>query len=132
MRLRPRAVDRSGAGRTDAYAVESVVGGGSMMPTSRPRRWLLPVGVAALGCATCCAGPIIGLLGGIAAASAVGAVLVPALVVLAVLAVAVAGIILLRRRRSASAAVGNGARRTEELGLPAVDGVRDSTTRVRR
>jgi hypothetical protein len=95
-------------------------------PTSRPRRWMVPVGVAALGCAACCAGPIIGVLSGIAAASTVGAVFVPALIVLAVIT---AGLLL--RRRHASAAAGDRTRGTVELGIPDVDGVRDSTTQVR-
>ncbi len=100
-----------------------------MTPTSRQRRWLLPVGVAALGCAACCIGPILGVLGGIAAASTVGAVFVPALIVLAVLAVIAAGLLL--RARHASAAAGDRTGRTVELGVPDVDGARDSTTQVR-
>ena len=103
-----------------------------MMPTRRRRRWLLPVGVAALGCAACCAGPIVGLLGGIAAALAMGAVFVPLLVVLAVLAASAAAVLLVRRRRTASAAVGNRRGRTVELGLPAADGGSESRTQVRR
>jgi hypothetical protein len=89
---------------------------------------MVPVGVAALGCAACCAGPIIGVLNGIAAASTVGAV-VPPLIVLAVIAVTTAGLLL--RRRHASAAAGDRTRGTVELGVPDVDGVRDSTTQVR-
>jgi hypothetical protein len=90
---------------------------------------LLPVGVAALGCAACCIGPILGVLGGIAAAAALGAVFVPALVVLAVLAVITAGLLL--RRRHASAAAGDRTGRAVELGVPDVAGVGDSTTQVR-
>jgi hypothetical protein len=100
-----------------------------MMPNRR-RRWLLPVGVAALGCAVCCAGPIVGLLGGIAAASAVGAVFVPLLGMLAVLAVSAAAVLLVRQRRTASAALRNRAGRTFELGVPAAT-VGDSTPQVR-
>jgi hypothetical protein len=90
---------------------------------------LLPVGVAALGCAACCAGPILSVVGGIVATSALGAVFVPALVVLAVLAVITAG--LLMRRRHASAAPGDRTGATVELGVPDVAGVGDSTTEVR-
>jgi hypothetical protein len=62
----------------------------------------------------------------------VGAVLVPALVVLAVLAASAATMLLVRRRRIASAAVGNGPGRTVELGVPTANGGKQSTTQVRR
>lgn len=103
-----------------------------MMPTGRRRRLLLPVGVAALGCAACCAGPIVGLLGGITAASAMGAVFVPPLVVLAVLAAAATAVLLVRRRWTPSVAVGNEPRGTVDLGLPGAAGESESTTQVRR
>ncbi|WP_326793831.1 hypothetical protein OHA79_51305 (plasmid) [Streptomyces sp. NBC_00841] len=53
-------------------------------------------------CAVCCAGPLLAVLGGIGAASVIGAIWIPALAVVAVAAV-VAALWVHRRRRQASA-----------------------------
>ncbi|MGP4012492.1 hypothetical protein [Streptomyces sp. 4N124] len=56
---------------------------------------------AVAACAVCCAGPLLAVLGGIGVTSAIGALWVP---VLAVLAVAAGlGVLLLRRRRRTAA-----------------------------
>lgn len=61
-------------------------------------------GAAVLGaCLVCCAAPVLSILGGIAALSAVAAVWIPALAVLTVLAGA-AGIWIWRRQRAAACA----------------------------
>lgn len=72
---------------------------------STPRRsWRGPgAALAALvgGCAVCCAGPLLAVLGGIGAAGLLGSLWVPALMV--VVALAVVGIaIAVRKRRRAS------------------------------
>lgn len=77
-----------------------------MTATGRPgaARWKAAgLGVAAVGaCAVCCAGPILSVLGGLTAAFAVGAVWVPALAVVALVAAVALGWTL-RHRRSAPA-----------------------------
>ncbi|WP_405819508.1 hypothetical protein OG241_29745 [Streptomyces sp. NBC_01390] len=69
-------------------------------PSPRPARpWgILGTGTAALAaCAVCCAGPLLAVLGGIGVTSAVGALWMP---VLAVMAVAAGlGVLMVRRRR---------------------------------
>lgn len=58
--------------------------------------------LAVAACAVCCAGPLLAVLGGIGAASVMGAIWIPALAVVAV-AVAPAAVWVHRRRRRASA-----------------------------
>ena len=71
--------------------------------TSRPCGGI-GAGAAVLGaCLVCCAAPVLSVLGGIAALSAVAAVWIPALAVLTVLAGA-AGIWIWRRQRAAACA----------------------------
>ncbi|MFJ9968711.1 hypothetical protein [Streptomyces avermitilis] len=69
----------------------------------RPSRpWgTLGAGAAALAaCAVCCAGPILAVLGGIGVTSAIGALWMPALAVLAV--AAGLGVLVVRRRSRAA------------------------------
>lgn len=85
--------------------------------TSRPSRpWgTLGAGAAALAaCAVCCAGPILAVLGGIGATSAIGAFWVPALALLAV-AAGLGFLVIRRRRRTASCRT---APAQADLGLP--------------
>lgn len=58
--------------------------------------------LAVVACAVCCAGPLLAVLGGIGAASVIGAIWIPALAVVAV-AVASAAVWVHRRRKRASA-----------------------------
>ncbi|MGW2787553.1 hypothetical protein ACWC3X_41215 [Streptomyces populi] len=85
-------------------------------PASRPsRRWgTLGAGAAAAAaCAVCCAGPILAVLGSIGVTSAVGALWMPALAVLAL----AAGLgVLAVRRRTASC---HTAPARADLGMPA-------------
>jgi nitrate/nitrite transporter NarK len=69
--------------------------------TSRP--WQVAgAGVVAIGaCAVCCAGPVLAVLGGLSIASLAGAVWIPALAVVAVIAF-VGMVWVLRRRRRAT------------------------------
>ncbi|MFE4959189.1 hypothetical protein ACFRCW_35575 [Streptomyces sp. NPDC056653] len=88
-------------------------------PSFRPSRpWgTLGVGAAVLAaCAVCCAGPLLAVLGGIGFASAVGAVWMPVLAVLAV-ATTVAFLVVRRRRR---AAVCRTTPARADLGMPTV------------
>ncbi|WP_327370703.1 hypothetical protein [Streptomyces sp. NBC_01217] len=67
------------------------------------RKSALSMGLFAVAaCAVCCAGPLLAVLGGIGAASVIGAIWIPALAVVAVAAV-VAALWLHRRRQKASA-----------------------------
>ncbi|UUV28678.1 hypothetical protein NQK81_28330 [Amycolatopsis roodepoortensis] len=92
-----------------------------MNPASRPSRSWTRWGAGATGvaaCAVCCAGPLLAVLGGIGAASALTAIWLPAFAVLALLSVP--AIIVVRRRRRASACGGDTG--PVALGLPAVPG----------
>lgn len=101
-----------------------------MTTTSSPspgpsRPWgALGAGAAAVAaCAVCCAGPLLAVLGGVGFASAVGALWMP---VLAVLAVAAGlGVFLVRRRRR------NAACRTApapaDLGMPTIGPLPDES-----
>ncbi|EMF52984.1 hypothetical protein GTY82_33365 [Streptomyces sp. SID5476] len=64
----------------------------------------------------CCAGPLLALLGGIGITSAIGALWMPVLAVLAV--AAAAGILVVRRRRRAAACRTTPA--PADLGMPTV------------
>ncbi|MEU9376028.1 hypothetical protein AB0D94_19935 [Streptomyces sp. NPDC048255] len=86
-------------------------------PTSRPSGpWrMLGVGAAAVAaCAVCCAGPILAVLGGIGVTSAIGALWMPTLGVLAV--AAGLGVFVVRRRRRATAC--HTAQAPADLGMP--------------
>ncbi|MBE8523086.1 hypothetical protein ILP97_37300 [Amycolatopsis sp. H6(2020)] len=66
----------------------------------------------------CCAGPLLALLGGIGLASIVGAIWLPALLVLAVImALAVVIVVIRRRRRGVACSADTG---PVELGIPTV------------
>ncbi|MFF7976609.1 hypothetical protein [Streptomyces sp. NPDC007905] len=83
----------------------------------RPSRpWgTLGAGAAALAaCAVCCAGPILAVLGGIGVTSAIGALWMPALAVLAL--VAGLGVLVVRRRRRTASCRTAGAQ--ADLGMP--------------
>jgi hypothetical protein len=88
----------------------------------RPRGWSTVGGVAAAvaACAVCCAGPLVAVLGAVAAAGTLAAVWVPALGVAAV--AAFVGALLVRRRRRAACRTGQG---PVDLGLPAPRDQRD-------
>ncbi|PVY24593.1 hypothetical protein C7458_1222 [Williamsia muralis] len=65
------------------------------------KRWRGPVGAltAMIGaCAACCAGPLLAFLGGLGLVSTIGAVWIPALIVVAVVSVGAWGVL----RRSAA------------------------------
>ena len=64
------------------------------------RQQLRGVGVAGVACAACCAGPVIGFLAALSLGTAVGL----AGSVLAGVLIAIAGILLMRRRRARQAA----------------------------
>lgn len=85
--------------------------------SSRPTRPWGPLGAGAAalaGCAVCCAGPLLAVLGGIGVTSAVGALWMP---VLAVLAVAAGlGVFMVRRRRRKAAC--RTAPALTDLGMP--------------
>jgi hypothetical protein len=86
--------------------------------TGKSRRpWqIFGAGAVAVGaCAVCCAGPVLAVLGGLSIASLAGAVWIPALAVVAV--IALAGVVWgLRKRRRATCATPSG---TVDLGMPA-------------
>lgn len=92
-------------------------------PSRRPRPWgTAGAGLATVAaCAVCCAGPLLALLGGIGAASALASFWVPALAVVAG-AAAVGSYVLHRRRRAAACHTTTG---PVDLGLPAVGTARD-------
>ncbi|MET7664721.1 MerR family DNA-binding protein [Streptomyces sp. NPDC005463] len=83
-------------------------------PVARP--WGMFGAAAVAACAVCCAGPLLAVLGGIGVTSAIGALWMP---VLAVLAVAAGpGVVVVRyRRRTASCRTAPAA---VDLGMPAV------------
>jgi len=87
---------------------------------ARPYRRWTGVGIAAaVACGLCCAAPLIGVLGGIGALSAVGAafdVLRVVSIALAVLALGGAAALWLRRRRRRACQVPD---RPADLGMPA-------------
>lgn len=84
--------------------------------TSRPWQ-VVGAGVVALGaCAVCCAGPVLAVLGGLSIASLAGAVWIPALAIVAVIALA-ALVWVLRKRRRATCATSS---EPVDLGMPAV------------
>lgn len=85
--------------------------------SSEGRSWFGAGAVAIGACAVCCAGPLLALLGAIGVGSLIGALWVPALLVLA--ALAGAGVWLLRARRARACA------RTPvpvDLGMPTLSG----------
>ncbi|MET7455206.1 hypothetical protein ABZT03_25590 [Streptomyces sp. NPDC005574] len=87
--------------------------------SSRPTRaWgTLGAGAAAVAaCAACCAGPLLAVLGGIGVTSALGALWMPALAVLAV--AAGLGILVVRHRRRTSFC--RTASESADLGMPTV------------
>lgn len=90
-----------------------------MTPTQRSSRPWAAAGTGALAvaaCAACCIGPLLAVLGGIGAASAIGAVWMPALAVVTV--AALTGLVwMLRRRRATACGTGN---TTADLGMPTV------------
>jgi hypothetical protein len=77
-------------------------------PAGRPRPWSTIGGVAAAvgACAVCCAGPLVAVLGAVAAAGGLAAVWVPVLAVVAV--AALVGAFVVRRRRPVGVAVAAG------------------------
>ncbi|CAO5234978.1 hypothetical protein [Frankia sp. AgKG'84/4] len=77
---------------------------------------------AVAACAVCCAGPLLAVLGTLAAAATVAAVWIPALASVAV--VAFAGALVVRRRRRAACRTDPG---PVDLGVPAPRDPRDST-----
>ncbi|MEU0836482.1 hypothetical protein [Streptomyces sp. NPDC005969] len=88
------------------------------MTTTSPRPsrpWsTLGAGAAFAACAVCCAGPILAVLGGIGVTSALGALWMPALAVLAV--AAGLGILVVRHRRRTAAC--RTAPAPADLGMP--------------
>ncbi|PRA83324.1 hypothetical protein [Microbacterium sp. MYb66] len=71
----------------------------------------LTVGVivaAVVGCAACCAGPLLGIAASVGAASLLGAYWVPALLIVAALAAAVTVVLMVRRRRARACRVPQG------------------------
>lgn len=93
----------------------------------RPRPWgTVGAGIAAVAaCAVCCAGPLLALLGGVGAVSALASFWIPALAVVAG-AGAVGAYVLHRRRRAAACDTTTG---PIDLGLPAVGTARDERVR---
>lgn len=87
-------------------------------PSRSPRPWgTVGAGLAAVAaCAVCCAGPLLALLGGISAASALVSLWIPALAVVAG-AAAAGAYVLDRRRRVAACQTTTG---PVDLGLPTV------------
>jgi hypothetical protein len=84
--------------------------------TPRPDRWWKRTGIAAaVACGVCCAMPLITLLGGVGALSAIGAVFEKVSLVLAVVALGGAGVLWVRRRRRRACRVPE---RPVDLGMP--------------
>ncbi|MDX5962040.1 hypothetical protein SIM91_01590 [Rhodococcus opacus] len=100
-----------------------------MTATGRPAsaRWKAAgVGGDAVGaCAVCCAGPILSVLGGLTAAFALGALWVPALAVVAIVAALALGRAF-RRRRSAPESCTPGP--AADLPMPTIPGARNERT----
>jgi hypothetical protein len=91
----------------------------SPSPSSRPSRgWgTLGFGAAAVAaCAVCCAGPFLAVLGSIGVTSAIGALRMPALAVLAV--AAGLGVLVVRRRRQTASCKTAPVR--ADLGMPTI------------
>jgi hypothetical protein len=87
--------------------------------TSRPWRVVGAAAVALGACAVCCAGPVLAVLGGLSIASLAGAVWLPALAIVA--AVALVGMVwVLRKRRRATCATTTG---PVDLGMPGEAGL---------
>ncbi|MEV4558211.1 hypothetical protein AB0K51_14645 [Kitasatospora sp. NPDC049285] len=99
-------------------------------PARASKPWgLLGTGTAAVAaCAVCCAGPRLAALGGVGVLSAIGALWVPGLAVLA--AVAVTALVVVRRRRRAAACSTGPAK--ADLGMPSLGPPGGSDTTVRR
>jgi mercuric ion transport protein len=57
------------------------------------------IGAAVIACAACCAGPILGVLGGVAALGVVGTVVFGALSLVVVATSVIAAVIITRRRQ---------------------------------
>lgn len=91
-----------------------------------PRPWgTVGAGLAAVAaCAVCCAGPLLALLGGIGAASALASFWIPALAVVAVAAAAGAYVLYRRRRVAACKTSGPVDLRLPTVGTAADDRVR--------
>lgn len=73
------------------------------MNTPSPTRRRLTRGAlvaAVVGCAACCAAPLIAIAGGVGLLALIGAYWVPALLALAVVAAAVTVVLVIRRRRA--------------------------------
>jgi mercuric ion transport protein len=69
--------------------------------TAMGSKFTIGVVVAAIvGCAACCAGPLLGIAAGLGAASLVGAYWLPGLLIVAALAIAATTVLLVRRRRA--------------------------------
>ncbi|MBT2456825.1 hypothetical protein J7E98_19155 [Streptomyces sp. ISL-86] len=68
-----------------------------------------------MACAACCIGPILAFLGGLGVLSAAGALWIPAMAAITVLALAAMAWVLHRRRRAAACATAPG---PVDLGLP--------------
>lgn len=70
-------------------------------PARKPLRATLGlVGGLVLACAACCAGPLLALVGGVGAASLVGAYWIPGLLAIAALAGIIVTVLLIRRARA--------------------------------
>ncbi|MCZ4507431.1 hypothetical protein O3Q52_04245 [Streptomyces sp. ActVer] len=70
---------------------------------------------AVAACAVCCVGPLLAVLGGIGAASVIGAIWIPALAVVAVLAASAAVWVHRRRKRTSACQTGPG---PVDVGMP--------------
>jgi len=58
------------------------------------------IGAAVLACAACCAGPLLGVIGGLGAASLLGSYWIPGLLAVTVLAGIAVAVLLVRRHRA--------------------------------
>ncbi|MFH9295799.1 hypothetical protein [Streptomyces sp. NPDC017520] len=97
-------------------------------PSRSPRPWsTVGAGLATVAaCAVCCAGPLLALLGGIGAASALASLWIPALALVAVAATVGAYVLHRRRRASACKTTTEG---PVDLGLPTVGTAPDGRAR---
>jgi hypothetical protein len=84
--------------------------------TSRPWRVVGAAAVALSACAVCCAGPVLAVLGGLSIASLAGAVWLPALAIVA--AVALVGMVWVLRKRRRATTTG-----PVDLGMPGKAGL---------
>lgn len=94
------------------------------MNRSNPRRirpwarWGAGATAVLAACAVCCAGPLLAVLGSIGLASVVGAIWVPALLMLATAAaLALVIVVIRRRRRGSTCSTDTG---PVELGMPTI------------